>query len=231
MLKPYYQDEKAGITIYHGDCREIIPQLNQKFDLLLTDPPYGCDVKYTDIYDDDRDKYWEWFLPCINFLREYSKTMVFTHRNGALQKIKGYDWVGCWNKDGCGGARIGNSPIIPQWEPIFMFGIHRYGTKSHGFPDVITCRPNIGEANVSGIGRAKWSNGSSFHPCPKPAGLFTKLFDIFGQDTDLTLDPFLGSGTTLRAAKDLRRKAIGIEIEERYCEISALRLQQEVLPL
>ena len=228
-IKPYYVDD--AVCIIHGDCRDILPTL-PKVDLVLTDPPYGADVKYGDAYDDNRDKYWEWFLPALKELTTKFPTVIFTHRNSALGKIQGQDWVGVWDKGkgGVGGARIGNSPIVPQWEPIFMFGIHRYGTDSNGFPDVIKLRPNIGNAKVGGIGREKWKTGSiDYHPCPKPLSLYIKLIEIFGQKTDYILDPFMGSGTTLRAAKDLGRKAIGIEIEEKYCEIAAKRMAQEVL--
>jgi len=82
----------------------------------------------------------------------------------------------------------------------------------------------------SGVLRWPVSSGSfADHPCQKPLGLVRKLINKHGGTT--ILDPFMGSGTTLRAAKDLGRRAIGIEIEERYCEIAVKRLQQSVLPL
>ena len=69
------------------------------------------------------------------------------------------------------------------------------------------------------------------HPTQKPVGLMRWCMTLPWTDADQTiLDPFMGSGTTLRAAKDLGRRAIGIEIEERYCEIAARRLEQAVLP-
>jgi len=70
------------------------------------------------------------------------------------------------------------------------------------------------------------------HPCPKPIDVWRKIM-LRGStnDSDLILDPFMGSGTTLRAAKDLGRKAIGIEIEEKYCEIAAKRMSQTVMDL
>ena len=67
------------------------------------------------------------------------------------------------------------------------------------------------------------------HPCPKPILAWKWLLAKVSEPTDVIIDPFMGSGTTLRAAKDLSRRAIGIEIEERYCEIAANRLRQEVL--
>lgn len=69
----------------------------------------------------------------------------------------------------------------------------------------------------------------SDHPCPKPIKWMTWALSL--TDSQTVLDTFAGSGTTLRAAKDLGRKAIGIEIEERYCEIAAKRMAQEVLAL
>jgi site-specific DNA-methyltransferase (adenine-specific) len=71
--------------------------------------------------------------------------------------------------------------------------------------------------------------GVGSHPWPKPLPLFKKLVSHWSLDGHTVLDPFTGSGTTLRAAKDLGRKAIGIEIEEEYCEIAAKRMAQTVM--
>lgn len=225
-MTPYYQD--SAVTIYHCDCREILPRL--KVDLALFDPPYGCDVAYGAAYDDSRESYWEWFLPCLDLIRASARTVVFTHRVAALQSITGQDWTGVWHKPCAMGARIGNSVVLPHWEPIFMFGIHHSGTRTQYLPDVITCNPERAGGN-SEIGRAKWkSEKQAAHPCPKPLDLFLRLLLAFGQSSaGPVLDPFMGSGTTLRAAKDLGRNAIGIEIEERYCEIAAKRMAQEAL--
>lgn len=75
------------------------------------------------------------------------------------------------------------------------------------------------------------ANGQAAHPTQKPGPLIRELVSLFSSTGDLVLDPFAGSGTTLRAAKDLSRRAIGIEIEPKYCEIAVKRLRQEVLNL
>ena len=85
------------------------------------------------------------------------------------------------------------------------------------------CKPNVLESSEQAD-----DNG---HPCPKPLGWMTWLVNLASEQSDIILDPFAGSGTTLRAAKDLGRIAIGIEVEERYCEIAANQLSQEVLNL
>lgn len=224
-MKPYY--EHAGITIYHGDCREVLPQLGNGM-VGVTDPPYGCGVKYGPAYDDDPDTYWDWFVPCVDELQRYLRPLVFTHRVPALRYIHA-DWVGVWSKPGAFGSRIGNSCVLPHWEPVFMFGIHGLGTKSSYTSDVFTFNPNTEGAGLSAIGREKWkAEDFSYHPCPKPLGLYKEFIGAFAQNAETICDPFCGSGITLRAAKELSRSAIGIEIEEKYCEIAAKRLSQEV---
>lgn len=229
-MKPYYTDDYT--TIYHGDCMEIIPQL-APIDLILTDPPYGCGVDYGGKYDDtDGEPYWSWLREWVNYSKLSAKTIVFTHRNKAIAQLSGYDWIAIWQKGNAAGSRIGNSCLIASWEPIFVYGMHRYGTGSNGFVDTFHCRPEIGKAKNRGIGREKWTNQrGGIHPCPKPLDLYLQLINCFGQMSDIIVDPFMGSGTTIRAAKDLQRKSIGIELEERYCEIAAQRMAQEVLPL
>ncbi len=101
------------------------------------------------------------------------------------------------------------------WQPILVYGKDPFLEKSLG------SRPDIIEHSETALNLG--------HPCPKPENFWRKLMARCSVDqTDSILDPFMGSGTTLRAAKDLGRKAIGIEIEERYCEIAAKRMAQEV---
>lgn len=226
-MTPYYDD--GTCVIYHGDCRDLIPRLAA--DLVLTDPPYGVGVRYGGEFDDFREDYWEWFAGMVEIMRDAAPVVVFTHRVTALQHLLGWQWVGVWHKPLSAGVRVGNSPVLPHWEPIFMYGIHSLGTKREMFSDVWSQNP-IRVGNGALRGREGWARvDTSGHPTPKPPKLYGALVRAFSDEGATVLDPFMGSGTTLREAKDLGRRAIGIEIEERYCEIAAKRLSQEVLLL
>jgi len=230
-MRPYFEDTKDGITIYHGDCRELLPSL--RGDAVITDPPYGVGVKYGSQYDDSRKDYWDWMRGNVTAMRGAAPVVAFSHRVTALRELTGWDWIAVWHKPGSFGARIGNSPLLPHWEPIFLFGIHTLGTQTGSvLNDVLSVNPEPARAQRDGMGREKWANdGNAKHPCPKPLDLMGKLILALTPRAAVVIDPFAGSGTTLRSAKDHGRRAIGIEIEERYCEIAARRLDQGVLAL
>lgn len=213
-IEPYYQDEWA--TIYHGDCRGLLTDL-PKVDLVLTDPPYG--IKYAtgygssswgdgsiegDVDTSVRDA----VLHCLNGV---TKLVFGTWK---VQKPKGVRAVIVWDTKGALGMGDLSIPWKPSYQEIYIMGpTHIFTGKRTG--DVLRFAP------VQSMAK----NGR-LHPMQKPCGLIKEL--IQKTTAGLILDPFMGSGTTLRAAKDLNRHAIGIEIEEQYCEIAAKRLQQEV---
>lgn len=232
MIKPYY--DHAGITIYHGDCREILPTL-PKVDLVLTDPPYGIDFhsarpseerKKDKILNDGLNEYQEmlpWMYSAFkDVLKDGGVLCCFCSGGGGTPSLA-YAWlevpkhlnlenVCIWDKGFVGmGWRYRF-----QWEAVIVATKGERKTWNGGnnrsnileFQKVI---PQVGD-----------------HPTPKPEALMRQLIEDNCNQDDLILDPFMGSGTTLRAAKDLGRKAIGIEIEEKYCEIAAKRLSQEV---
>lgn len=200
-LKPFY--EQGGIVIYHGDCREVLPLLTA--DLVLTDPPYGIGLKYGALTNDAPENYFDWFRPMLALMRAAAPTVVFTHRQAALRELTDWSRVGVWNKPMAFGYAVHN--WLAHWEPIFV-----YGKPSEVTFDVFTHN-------------TVRQNG---HPAPKPESLYAHLLRVFHGDV---LDPFMGSGTTLVAAKRLGRRAIGIEIEEKYCELAAQRLSQGALDL
>jgi DNA modification methylase len=194
-VKPYY--EHGGITIYHGDCREVLSDVRLDMDLVLTDPPYPD-------YHAERFQYSDDLLdmvsplPCRQFVF-WSAKVPFPLSHTAIH---------IWDKKtGCGS----------EYERIF---------ERNGHQNWKVFRHYLINSTVA----ASYS-GDEFtgHPSQKPQRLLTAILAYAGGDR--VLDPFMGSGSTLRASKDLGHQAIGIEIEERYCEIAARRLQQEVLPL
>lgn len=221
-MKPYYSED--GITIYHGDCREILSGVTAE--VLITDPPYGVDLGQHEAasetrpgwlakqgyesYDDTPQNLLEVVIPAITAaLTIVSRGVVF-----------------------CAGHKIREFP--PPTEVGGVFLPAACGRNPWGFQSLAHCL-FYGKAPDLHLGAKATAITSSEpaerngHPCPKPIGWMKWAINLASRNNETVLDPFMGSGTTLRAAKDLGRRAIGIEIEERYCEIAAKRLAQRVL--
>ena len=209
LPKPYY--ERDGITIYHGDCREVLPTLGP-VDLVLTDPPYG--IAHVALHGSNGSKMWgkervhgdgEAFDPA--HLLHFPRLILWGANCYAPRLPESAGWI-VWNK----------SPLGPRKGFVYSHSELAW-TNLMGHVE-----------NVDLLWEGADRQGENFlHPTQKPVGLMRQLIERFGGADGVTLDPYMGSGTTLRAAKDLGHKAIGIEIEERYCEIAAKRLSQEVL--
>lgn len=214
-----------GIELYLGDCRDVLPTL-VGIDAIITDPPYGVGIKYGQEYDDRRSDYWDWLRERIALARKTAGLVVFTHRVAALKEITDADWVAVWNKPGAFGARVGNSCVLPHWEPVFLYGIHAAGTQSNYASDVITFNPEPAKAGIKGIGREKWEGEFVSHPCPKPVELYKHFIMTFGQNAKTICDPFMGSGTTGVAAVKLGRSFVGVEIEPKFFDTSCKRIAE-----
>lgn len=210
-MKPYYEED--GITIYHGDCREIAPIL--AFDVLITDPPYGVQFagkatkhsKATGGYDSQDDatvgpEVARMLIPLA------TRAAIFS----GIRLLRDYPEprdIGCiFCPSGAGRGRWG----FTLWNPILFYG------KKPG-----ACTP----CGFQSFERSE-RNG---HPCPKPIEWMNWAVGHTSLPGEMVIDPFCGSGTTLCAAKNSGRLAIGIDRSERYCEIAAERLSQRVLPL
>jgi len=219
-VKPYYQD--SAVTIYHGDCREVVPTLG-RFDLLLTDPPYGvnlgiennqcrdsshlCKQGYAS-YSDTYENFVGEIVPMLNICIDSSKcAAVFTGPNIHEQR-KPNSIGGIWCPSAVGRTAWGSKNFLP----VLLYGVP----------------PNAGQHRPTVISSTETADKNG-HPCPKPIGWITWLVGLGSSLDGVILDPFAGSGTTGRAAKDLGRKAVLIEREEKYCEIAARRMGQEVL--
>lgn len=239
-MRPYY--EKDGQTIYHGDCREVFAALPVgSIDLLITDPPYASGARRdaerqvrgamlrsmedADWFSHDTMTSWgfSWFIRSVftdarRLLRAATHMYVFIDWRQApnlygMLEATGYRVNQClvWRKSHYGmGAYWRN-----QHENIVFASV--------GMPAAMLDR---GMGSV--IDGAAVPSEKRVHPTEKPSVVLNRL--IAAVPGDIVLDPFMGSGAVLRAAKDRGRRSIGIEIEERYCEIAARRLDQAVLP-
>ena len=209
LPKPYY--EKDGITIYCADCRDILPHL-PKVDLVLTDPPYGVGIDYAS-WDDTLEN-WKLLLGDVIPASRAVADMVIIpscqiKMMAWVYSFAAPDWIIAWYKGSPGHcAWVG----FNDWEPHFVWGKSK-GCQMHDH-FFVPCNENMGAYG---------------HPCPKPLDWAVWLMNRACPDHGSVIDPFMGSGTTLVAAKKLNRRAIGIEIEERYCEIAVKRLAQGVL--
>lgn len=233
-MRPYYED--SAVQIFHGDARAGLfgydYQLQARYanwDVLITDPPYGVNLGGPDIgrngrggrhglersayasYDDTPENFTRVVVPVItSILKIVKRGAVFAGPSlNELPRAAAIGGVYC-------PAGSGRHPWGFKTFPPVLF----YGTD----PQLQNgARPNV----IQSTARAEPSD----HPCPKPLAWMRWLVELASLPDETILDPFMGSGTTLRAAKDLGRKAIGIEVEERYCEIAAKRMAQEVMPL
>jgi DNA modification methylase len=200
-MTPYY--EQDGITIYHGDCRELIPSI-PRVDAIITDPPYG-----------------------IGFAAQPTKWQRLA---GKLPEA--------WDNSPAvfASALVDLSPIVVLWGGNHFTLPSSRGWLSWYKPDA---PPSMGHfelawTNLDRVTRQiscsiSQTNGERLgHPTQKPEAVMRWTIMQVAPEAQLILDPFMGSGTTLRAAKDLGKQAIGIEIDERYCEMAAKRLSQQI---
>ncbi len=223
LPEPYFHDEAAGITIYCGDCRDILPAIpSESVGLVLTDPPYGMAM------DTKNSERWV---------------------KGTSKWVKNYNW------DPVAGDSEPFDPApLLRFKRAVLFGANHYASR---LPDsggwlVWDKRGDMQVQSTLSEGELAWTNlgsgvrlyrhkwfglvrdseiGDHFHPTQKPVTLMTWILMKWTKPGDLVLDPYMGSGPIAKACHVTGRRYIGIEIEERYCEIAVRRLQQSVLPL
>jgi site-specific DNA-methyltransferase (adenine-specific) len=208
-MTPYFQDD--AVTIIHGDCREVLPTL-ERAALILTDPPYGVNLAY-DTYDDTEANWYALMGAMLPMMRAQAEMVICVscqiRRLPWVYQNHAPDWLMCWHKGSPGHVSFVG---FNDWEPLLVYGKPK-GLQMHDYLSI----PNTERMGANG------------HPCAKPEKWAAWLIDRATKPGDTVIDPFMGSGTTLRAAKDLGRKAIGIDLSERYCEIAARRMGQGVL--
>jgi site-specific DNA-methyltransferase (adenine-specific) len=250
-VNPYYEDD--AVTIYHGDCMEVMPSLaDDSVEVVVTSPPYNMGLvpggngrgmyrpgannkggRFRDgygVHTDDLDQtvYDEWQRACLaEMWRVTSQAVFYNHRprveHGRLRVPLSFDY--------------GPGPVLRQiitWDRGTGIDVNLRAYCTRGEWVMLFAKDDFKllDHSASGTGdvwRLGMEHGETGHPAPFPLSLPGTILRTTGAAS--LLDPFMGSGTSLRAAKDAGVRAIGIEIEERHCEAAAMRCGQEVLDL
>ena len=228
-MRPYY--DEGGIVIYHGDCLDVLPDV--KADAAITDAPYGiadsalqlssanrrganrrgANNDYHPQSDWDRALNPAWAPACL----AAAPVLAWFGHWRMREQVEQHAGMPAraeivWAKDvHCGPP----CPVARQDERIWLFSAD--GIKCKRFDTTVWSEPVI----------PTWSH--RWHKNEKPLALMKRLIALLCAPGDRLVDPFMGSGTTLRAAKDLGVRAVGVDINERYCDVAARRLAQEVL--
>ena len=237
-FKPYYDED--GITIYHGDCRQVLPWIGE-VDITFSSPPYNTIAATTpsgliaesprkfnagyDGYSDDmpEDEYQEWMRDVFGLCRNKTRGLVWINHKTRYRGKRGihplaiFPWEFysevVWDR--AGSVTLNARKFAPSHEYIYGFGKPHYWDSS-----LNTCLS---------VWRILPERDVKCHPCPFPIEIVSRCIVASCPEEGTVLDPFVGSGTTLLAAKREGRSAVGIEINERYCESAVNRLRQKVL--
>ncbi len=230
-MTPYYADDL--VTIYHGDSLEILPTIRARsIDLVLTDPPYVIGAVSAGNMGSKAGGWGDMMNSARWFRDWYGMAQRVLAPTGALWSFCNWrslpvvmraafdaEWsiasVLVWHKDWIGpGGPIG---LRPAYELVALLAMPEFTIEDRGVPDVMTY---------------KWASYKpTGHPAEKPTALLSRLVQESMRGPGTVLDPFMGSGSTLVAAKALGHKAIGIEADERWCEVAANRCRQDNLGL
>lgn len=219
MVTPYYQDDY--VTLYHGDCLELSDEWAGA-DVLVTDPPYGMAYKGFSGrgYWNDASKHEAIAGDGNTSARDAAlavwgdrPALVFGRWN--IQRPAGVVERLIWDKTPCGFMGNLKMPWGSAEEEVYVLGSGFVGKRE---ANIVRCTT----LNSQDADRPN-------HPTPKPVRLMEMLIEKCPPGT--IADPFAGSGATILAAKNKRRRVVGVELEERYCEITANRLAQDVLEL
>lgn len=231
-MQPYYQDHL--VTLWHGNAFDIMQTMqDESVNAVITDPPYTEFVHKNSMSNRSGKPAHE-----INFdsFTDEKLIQAFAHMGRLTQS-----WV-ISTLDHRHAFKFEEHP--PQGLVLKRVGVW---VKNNPMPQLTADRPAHGWESIAYLHRndrpSQWNAGGAHgnyvsnlatptgHPTPKPVAMFSDFVKRFTNEHDTVLDPFAGGGTTLLAARNLNRQAIGIELDEKYCELIAKRLSQQTFDL
>jgi site-specific DNA-methyltransferase (adenine-specific) len=246
MPTPYYQDADAGITLYLGDMREVLPALGLQADLVVADPPYSETSLAWDrwpdgwpalaatvarsmwcfgsmrMFLDRRDEFADWKLSQDVVWEKHNGSGFAADRFKRVHEIAAHWYRGDWKN-------VHHEVPRERGNPTKRTGLAVAATTPHTGKIAPSQYADDGMRISRSVQRVRSMHSRSIHPTEKPLGILTPLITYACPPGGLVLDPFAGSGSTLDAARQSGRRAIGIEADERYCEAARLRLSQLTL--
>jgi site-specific DNA-methyltransferase (adenine-specific) len=209
-MRPYYVDE--SVTLYHGDCRDVLPNLTP-VDVVITDPPYSSgrqEAEYAATGNVAVSLHLASTLAPVMLVFGTSSGRGIEFTRSSIRHLP-HNRVLAWQRS------YVNSPAAGPWRWDLVL-IHVFGRGSFGRPEASSLICSNGTRALA---------LETGHPSPVPVGVMGWLYEPFAPGT--VLDPFAGSGSVLIAARNAGGRAIGIEADERYCELIARRMSQGVL--
>ena len=233
-MKPYYEDQ--GITLYHGNAFDVMATLaDASIDAVITDPPYSARTHKNAKKNDSQLGYG---VQAVHF-DSFTDEMLYQAFDEMARVTK--SWI-VSNIDYNHAFRFETQPPVGMVQKRIGIWV-----KNNPMPQISADRPGQGWEAITYLhkatGRSSWNGGGlhgnyvtnlatpTGHPTPKPLTMLHSFVERFTNHGDLILDPFAGGGTTLIAARNLQRKAIGVEVDEQWCELIANRLGQGAFDL
>jgi site-specific DNA-methyltransferase (adenine-specific) len=224
MISPQSLTADQSVNIYQGDCRQVLLQMPpEAVDLALTDPPYL--VSYggrwcSDWLPIEGDNDSSWVLPAFTEIYRVLKqdTFCFSFYGWPFADL----FLQAWKQ-------IGFRPVSHIACVKSSIGLGHYTRNQHETAYLLAKgNPILPKAALSDV--FNWEREAAlYHPNQKPLSVISRILAAYSSENALVLDPFMGSGTTLLAARNMGRRAIGIEIDEGYCRVAANRLAQQML--
>ena len=254
-IKPYYETQLG--KLYHGDCLDIMPGL-EPVDLVLTDPPYGTTVCSWDVVIpfEPMWKQLKRIIKNNGVIALFGNEPFSSYLRISNIKMFGYDWI--WHKNKSGNIFQYKSKPMARHEIISIFTKYRLSWRKADYikyyPQLNDCdikvktsmtkknrsvqtapnhKKSLKKYNMKKTGYPETiikinNEGNKLHPTQKPVALMEYLIKTYTNENEIALDFAIGSGTTAVACERLKRKWIGIEIEEKYCEIAAKRIEENI---